>query len=101
MPLVEKLMLQRITGNRNGKAPNVDSIESLVSVTLPPAVAPASPCTPFSFHREFGTVSNPVQLLTGDYQVTATVTVGKKRQTRTVAFSVTTCDFNPQVFIEF
>ncbi len=98
--LVEKLQLQRITGNRNGKVPNVDSIESLQNARLV-SVTPAQPCASFQYHREYGTVSNPNQLLTGNYQVTATILVGRKRLTRTVAFSVATCDFNPQVIVEF
>ena len=101
--VVEKLLLQRITANRNGKGSNVDSLETLQNAQLS-SVAPAAPCTQFQFHREFGTVSNPVQLLTGDYQVTATiVTSGPqgRRVTKTVSFSVTTCDFNPVVIIEF
>jgi hypothetical protein len=64
-------------------------------------VTPAAPCTPFQFHREYGTVSNPIQLLPGSYQVTASVIVGGKRMRKTVGFDVGTCDFNPTIVINF
>ncbi len=98
--VVEKLQLLRITANRNGKGTNVDSVETLQNVTLK-SVDPDDPCGLFQYHREYGTTSNPVQLLTGSYQVTATILQGNKRSTKTVSFSVDTCDFNPQVIINF
>jgi hypothetical protein len=97
---VEKLQLQRITANRNGKGTNVESIETAQNLVLQ-TVNPDAPCGLFQYHREYGTPSNPVQLLTGDYQVTATIVQGNKRSTKTVSFSVSTCDFNPQVIVEF
>ena len=98
--LVEKLMIQHVVANRNGKGTSVDSQEVLQAVPLA-MVTPDAPCTPFSYHREYGTVSNPNQLLTGNYLVTATIADGKKKYTKTVSFSVDTCDFNPQVFVDF
>lgn len=40
-------------------------------------------------------------LAPGSYTVTATVTVNKKKLTKTVAFSTDTCTFNPTVIIDF
>ena len=40
-------------------------------------------------------------LAPGSYTVTATVLVGKKRLTKTVAFDASTCTFNPTVVIDF
>jgi hypothetical protein len=40
-------------------------------------------------------------LAPGSYTVTATVTVNKKKQTKTVAFDAETCTFNPTVIIDF
>jgi hypothetical protein len=91
-------MLQRITANRNQQ--QVDTIDNARNLALQ-SVTPAAPCQPFQFHREYGTVSNPVQLLPGSYQVTVMAVVAGRLQRKTVAFDVTTCDFNPTVVVEF
>lgn len=93
---VEKIQLQRITANRNKKI--LDTQDVVQDATLQ-IVTPSAPCGSFQYHREYGTVSNPIQLLPGSYQVTATGVVGKKRVTRTVGFDVGTCDFNPNIVI--
>jgi hypothetical protein len=95
---VEKIHLLRINANRN--KPPLDTVDVARDVALQ-VVTPAAPCTSFSFHREYGTVSNPIQLLPGSYQVTAAAIVNGKRQSKTVGFDVTTCDFNPTINIDF
>jgi hypothetical protein len=40
-------------------------------------------------------------LAPGSYTVTATVTIGKKKSTKTVAFDASTCTFNPTVIVDF
>jgi photosystem II stability/assembly factor-like uncharacterized protein len=97
-PVVSGIHLQRVVGNRN--RPKVDSVDVVKNAPLQ-SVIPAPPCPPFQFHREYGTVSNPVLLLPGSYTVTATAIVGGKRKSQTVSFDVTTCDFNPTVVIDF
>jgi hypothetical protein len=93
---VEKLMIQRITGNRNKNLLNtVDSAMSLPLTT----VVPAPPCGPFQYHREYSTVANPIQLLPGSYQITATAYVGTKKYTKAIGFDVSTCTFNPNIVI--
>jgi hypothetical protein len=91
---VDKLQLTRIVGNRNV------SNEVLQNVT-PTVVVGPYPELSFTYHREWGGQSNPVQILTGNYQLTATVTVGKKRLTKSVYFQLDTCTFNPNVVIAF
>jgi len=98
VPIVEKIHLQRLSGNRNKDLLDTQDVAQNVPLQ---SVTPASPCVPFQFHREYGTVSNPIQLLAGDYQVTATVIVNRKRSTLSVGFSVNTCDFNPTIVIDF
>jgi hypothetical protein len=92
------IQLQRINANRNRKT--LDTVGTFKN--LPPlTVTPASPCQPFTYHVEFGTVSNPAQLLPGSYQVTATVissTTGKNTK-KTVGFDVQTCTFNQNIVI--
>lgn len=95
---VEKIQLQRINANRN--KPQLDTNDVAQNVPLQ-TVTPAGPCTPFQFHREYGTVSNPIQLLPGSYQVTASAIVNGRRNSKTVGFNVDTCDFNPTVIIDF
>ena len=64
-------------------------------------VVPAPPVEAFQYHREYGTVSNPIQLLPGAYQVTATAIINGKRRTLVVGFDVQTCDFNPTLVVDF
>jgi hypothetical protein len=64
-------------------------------------VVPAAPCEPFQYHREYGTISNPIQLLPGSYQVTVTAIISGKRKTLVVGFDVQTCDFNPAIVVDF
>ena len=96
---VEQLHLQRINANRNG-GKLLDTMDNVRNLTLT-TVTPALPCAPFQYHREYSTVSNPIQLLPGSYQVTATAVVNGKRRKKTAGFDVTTCDFNPTVVINF
>ncbi len=99
VPLVERIHLQRINANRNRD--QLDTQDNARNLSLQ-MVTPAAPCTPFQFHREYGTVSNPIQLLPGSYQVTAAiVNAAGKHVNKVVGFDVSTCDFNPTVTIDF
>ena len=96
--MVKKIQIQRIGGNRNKKI--VDTVDVAQNVPLM-TVTPSAPCQPFQYHMEYGTVANPVQLLPGSYQVTATAVVNGKNKSKTVSFDVGTCDFNPNIVIDF
>lgn len=96
--IVKKIQIQRIGGNRNKKI--VDTVDVAQNVPLM-TETPLPPCQPFQYHKEYGTVSNPVQLLPGSYQVTATAVVNGKNKNKTVSFDVSTCDFNPNIVINF
>jgi hypothetical protein len=89
---VEKIMIQRINSNRKD---TLDNAMALPLVTATPGV----PCAAFQYHREYGTVSNPIQLLPGSYQVTVTAMVNGKRKSKTVGFDVSTCSFNPAIVV--
>jgi hypothetical protein len=95
---VEKIQLIRINANRN--KPPLDTKEVLQNAPLT-TVVPPPPCGPFQYHREYGTVSNPIQLPAGSYQVTASAIVNGKRKNKSVGFDVSICDFNPSVVINF
>jgi hypothetical protein len=98
VPKVEKIQLQRINANRNKDPLDThDVIQDAPLVTI----VPGAPCEPFQYHREYGTVSNPIQLLPGSYQVTVSAIINGKRKSRTVGFDVDTCTFNPQIVIKY
>jgi hypothetical protein len=98
LPVVESIQLQRINANRNKNL--LDTVDVVRDLALQ-TVTPAAPCRPFQFHREYSTVGNPIQLLPGVYQVTATAIVDGQRQKKTIGFDVATCDFNPSIVIDF
>jgi hypothetical protein len=95
---VEQIKLQRINANRNKNL--LDTVDTSRNLTLQSSVPPA-PCAPFQYHREYSTVSNPIQLLPGSYQVTVTAIVNGKRQKKSVGFDVNTCGFNPTIVVNF
>ena len=99
-PKVAKIQIQRLTANRNRKI--VDTVDSALNLPLQTwTPEPGTSCQAFSFHREYGTVGNPVMLAPGSYVVTATALVSGKRQKKTVAFDLNTCGFNPTVIVDF
>jgi len=91
---VEKIQLQRINANRNKNLLDTHDVTQDAPLTT---VVPDAPCPPFQYHREYGTVSNPIQLLAGSYQLTVSAIVNGKRKNQTVGFDVSTCDFNPTI----
>jgi hypothetical protein len=98
VPFVEKMQIQRINANRN--RPILDTVDNAQNLPLV-TVVPTSPCARFQYHREYGTISNPIQLLPGSYRVTATAIINGKRKSLTVGFDVETCDFNPTIVVNF
>jgi hypothetical protein len=98
--MVESIKIGRINANRNKN--NVDTVDNARDLPLITFTYPAgSACTQFQYHREYGTASNSIQLLPGSYTVTATAIINGKRKSKTVAFDVQTCDFNPTVLVDF
>jgi hypothetical protein len=96
LALVESIHLQRLTANRNRNLlDTVDNAKNLPLIT----VDPDGVCPTFQYHREYGTVSNPIQLAPGSYTVTVSARVGNKLRKKTVGFDVQTCDFNPTVVV--
>jgi hypothetical protein len=95
---VKSIRLNRINANRNNN--RVDSVDNARRLALQ-TVTPAAPCAPFQYHREYGTVSNPIQLLPGTYQVTVQTRIDGKMKKRSVAFDVDACGFNPTILVDF
>jgi hypothetical protein len=98
MASVEQIKLSRINANRNKNL--LDTVDNARNLTLQ-AVSPTPPCPGFQFHREYGTVSNPIQLLPGSYNVTVTVVINGHRLKKTVGFDLNTCGFNPTIVVNF
>jgi len=98
--LVKQIKLRRVVGNTN--RPRVDTVETARNLSLQ-TVTQTPPCASFQYHREYGTVSNPIQLLPGNYLVTVSVQLPGQNgfAHQTVAFDVGTCDFNPTVVVAF
>ncbi len=90
---VEQIHLQRINANRNKR----DVAQNLPLVTAVPTAA----CGPFRYHREYGMVSNRIQLLPRSYQVTASAIINGKHKSLSMGFDVSTCDFNPTIVVNF
>ena len=98
MAEVDSIHIQRINANRNGN--QLDTVSNIKNAPLVTST-PTAPCPAFSYHAEFGTVDNPVQLLPGSYQVSVHTTVGGKKEKKSVGFDVSSCDFNPTVVVTF
>ncbi len=95
---VKSIRLQRINANRNNN--RLDTVDTARNLSLI-SVTPNAPCAPFRYHREYGTVSNPIQLLPGSYQVTVQTRVDGRMRKRSVGFDVNSCGFNPTVIVDF
>jgi hypothetical protein len=76
----------------------VDNIFNATLRTITPKIAT---CSPFQFHREYGTVSDMKALAPGTYQVKVTLTVAGKQQVKTVTFTDNSCGFAHPVVVAF
>ena len=77
-----------------------DSHDVAKNLTL--QTVPASPpCGGFQYHREYGTVSNPILMPPGTYEVAVRTKIGGKMMHKSVALNVSTCDFNPTITVDF
>jgi hypothetical protein len=98
MATVKRIQIQRINANRNRD--RLDTVDTSNDLTLE-SVAPGAPCPSFQYHKEYGTVANPIQLLPGSYNVNVSARINGKTKKKSVGFDVTTCDFNPTVVVDF
>jgi hypothetical protein len=96
---VEQIHLQRLTANRNkNRLDSQDVAKNLALQTIDPDGGGI--CPQIQFHREYGGLSNPIQLAPGSYVVTVTGIVNGRRFKKTVGFDVQTCDFNQNVVVD-
>jgi hypothetical protein len=94
---VESIRLQRLTANRNKNL--LDTVDNAKNLALT-VVDPGGVCPTFQYHREYGTVSNPIQLAPGSYTLTVSAIVNGKLKKKTVGFDVQTCDFNQNIVVD-
>jgi hypothetical protein len=92
---VDKIQLHRLNSNR--KSISIDNVSNAPLQT----VTQTAPCASFQFQREWGGVTNPIQLTAGDYQITVTATVNNKKVSKTVSFTLDTCSFNQNIVVAF
>jgi ASPM-SPD-2-Hydin domain-containing protein/HYDIN/CFA65/VesB family protein len=92
---VDKIQLHRLNSNR--KAISIDSVNDAPLQT----VTQTAPCASFQFQREWGGVTNPIQLTAGDYQITVDATVDNKKVSKTVSFTLDTCSFDQNIMVAF
>ena len=98
--VVKSIRLLRINANRRRpRLHTVDVARNLALQTVTPS-APC-PCPEFQFHREYGTVDNPIQLLPGSYEVSVMVRIDGKMRRQTAGFRVGSCGFNPNIVVDF
>lgn len=104
---VEQIQLLRKSGgntNGKGKGGKTDSVDVSDNLTLQSHVGSGPVCPSFDYHIEYGTVSNPLQLLPGEYELTVTIpnASGKgKKEKMTQAFSVDVVDFRETIEVAF
>lgn len=98
MPQVHEIELKRF-GGEFGFAKELDEVKnvSLQTVTATPGTA----CPSFQFHHEYGSVTNPGQLVPGVYQLKVEAIIAGKEERKAVWFSVDTCGFDGTIVIDF
>ena len=98
MAQVHEIELKRF-GGAFGFAKELDEVKNVPLQTV--TATPGTACASFQFHREYGSISNPVQLVPGVYQLKVEAIIAGKEDRRTIWFSVDTCGFNGTIVIDF
>lgn len=92
---VDQIQLHRVGSNRKGIS--IDNVKNAPLQT----VTQTAPCASFQFQREWGGVTNPIQLTAGDYQITVNARVNGKKVSQTISFTLGTCDFDQNIVVAF
>jgi len=99
LPQAHEIELKRLHGGLFGFAKEVDEVKNASLQTITPT--PGTACAPFQFHREYGTVSNPDQLVPGVYRLKVEAIIGGKEVEKKTWFKVDTCGFNGTIAVHF
>ena len=98
MPQVHEIELKRL-GGVFGFAKELDEARNLPLQTVAPT--PGTACAPLQFHREFGAVSNPMQLVPGVYRLKVEAIIGGKEERKEIWFNLDTCAFDGTIVVDF
>ena len=99
MPEVHEIELKLIHGGWFGFRKEVDEVKKVPLQTVTATAGTA--CASFLFHREYGAVSNPKQLVPGVYRLKIEAVVGGKEVEKKTWFKVDTCGFNGTIEVDF
>ena len=98
MTQVHEIELKRF-GGEFGFAKETDEVKNVPLQTV--TATPGTACASFQFHREYGSVSDPTQLVPGVYQLKVEAIIAGKEERKTIWFSVDTCGFDGTIVIDF
>ncbi|MBZ5536412.1 MAG: choice-of-anchor D domain-containing protein [Acidobacteriia bacterium] len=98
MTQVHEIELKRF-GGAFGFANEIDETRNVALQTV--TATPGTACASFQFHREWGAISNPTQLVPGVYQLKVEATIAGKEERKVVWFNVDTCGFDGTIVIDF
>jgi hypothetical protein len=98
IPQVHEIELKRLEGVF-GFSKEVDEVRNVPLQTVTPT--PGTGCAPLQFHREYGAVSKPDQLVPGIYRLKVEAIIGGKEERKKVWFNVDTCGFNGTIVVDF
>jgi hypothetical protein len=97
IPTVDRIWLTKIESL--GPPLLLTTVETVLNKPL--IKVPATPpCPAFSFHREWGGITNPIQLAPGSYLIEVRATINGQQETQKLTFTVNTCDFLPNLVID-
>lgn len=99
MPEVHEIELKLLHGGWFGFRKEVDEVKKVPLQTV--TATPGTACRSFQFHREYGAVSNPKQLVPGVYQLKVEAIVGGKEVEKKTWFQVETCGFDGTIVVDF
>jgi hypothetical protein len=99
VPVAHEISLTRYWGKWFGFSKKVEEVENAPLQNVP--ATPGTACAPLQFHREYGGVSNPNQLIPGVYKLKVEVKIAGKEVSKTIWFNVDTCGFNGTIVVEF
>jgi hypothetical protein len=99
LPQVHEIELKRLHGGLFGFAKEVDEVKNAPLQTVTPT--PGTACAPFQFHREYGALSSPDQLVPGVYRLKVEAIIGGKEEEKKTWFEVDTCGFNGTIVVDF
>jgi hypothetical protein len=98
MATAHEIELKRL-GGAFGFADEVDEVRNVPLQTVAPT--PGTACAPVQFHREYGAMTHPRQLVPGVYRLKVEAIVNGKEKSHTVSFSVDTCGFDGTIVVDF